>query len=302
MGTARTSPQVVRERRRKGIQPKRGDAKAWNPQGDALQDAVVRLLAGFNIPPTVKEDVTQEVWIKLIEGEKESQIRESLPALIRGASDIEYGPWMAYRLDAPAHDRHGQEFGSIGDLLDTEGILRTHRPFTPKGKWGGRRNRLTTEEKERRFQVRAAWLAERNARRLIREKRRMERRLVLLAWYDRYLVGHGSFIGMEHWAERIRNGDPVHGRLGTQHREETKSKMSASRRALWAGSYGHERRQRLGVAEMVCRKCGYDGPLEGFAKNRNCYGGRDKICKPCMSAQTQEMKRRRRQRLLESVE
>lgn len=90
MGTARTSPKVVRTRRAKGIRPNRGNRndrgqqrdiaefKAWQ---DSMLAAVGRLVAIAKPPPGLREEVESEVWEHMLSGESESEVRPLLPAI-----------------------------------------------------------------------------------------------------------------------------------------------------------------------------------------------------------------------------
>lgn len=153
MGTARTSPKVVRERRAKGIRSNRGhvrrhfpkahrnnrgleavarDAKAWTPAGnDPLEDAATRVMAGVEIPTALRDEVTQEVWVQLLEGRSEEAVQESLSAVVKKAKELEWGG-KNLSLDAPM-SASGDGAMTIGDFVDTEGRYhRTQARATPK--------------------------------------------------------------------------------------------------------------------------------------------------------------------------
>ena len=243
MGTARTSPKVVRERRAKGIQPNRGKqkrhfpkaqrndrhleravaaAKRWNPE--PLETVVERLVRKSGAPEALIEDLRQELWVRLLEGQGESAIADDLDILV---SDVKKAVWGDYTISLETtYSNHKSEAlpFTLGDFIDQDGKFR-------RG------------------------------------------------------TGRG-----------LASRDGFFDRRGIPHSPETKRLMSKRRAHLWAGPYGEERRKALGCATKVCRKCGYSGSWENFAKNPNCYGGVDKICKPCMSAQTQTYKRLRKQR------
>lgn len=267
MGTARTSPKVVRERRAKGIRSNRGkvrrhfpkahrndrslevvarDAKAWVPAPDPLQAEADRLIVLADPPPSVRDDVTQEVWVQLLEGRTSDHIAAELRRIIATATDIAFGPWGSVSLDAPLFP--GADAPRRLDFLDDTGRINRkarHRP--------SRIRRLS--------------------------------RCVCGSWTRTAQPSTGRCQRC-HWKE---------GRKGATHSVETREQMGATRRSLWAGDYGDRRRAALKVEQMICRKCGFDGPLEDFARNPHAYQGRDKVCKPCMAAYTREWKQRRKQ-------
>lgn len=133
----RVSPKVVRERRAAGIQPRRGhnfDSRRRNERASQLQAAeakvydesrtaiVARLIEKFGIDKRLRDDMEQEIWVRLLEGETEAQISGVMRIIRTGVAELEVGDPSHLRLDAP----YGREssrggFATLGDLVDQEG-------------------------------------------------------------------------------------------------------------------------------------------------------------------------------------
>jgi len=332
MGTARTSPKVVRERRAQGISSNRGkvrrhfpkahrndrhletvarDAKVWEPSSE-IEQAIERLLRVHPPPADLREEVEQELWVRSLGGETEDELRESLSGVVKQVKDIERTS-RHISLDAPLSES-GEGALTMADMVDTEGVYHRSRarvhPKKPMARCecGRPRGREAVqcmacvrdgaaEMAALRDEVlgikRELRQAKREFLRANLEAEREAAREALFEWKEAYLAGRSAKYRGGPLARSHPSAAPNHNRTGVPHTLETRTAMSLAHTVLWAGEYGEQRRAALGVEHRVCRKCGFDGPLENFAKNPNSYQGRDKICKPCMARTTREYKQRR---------
>lgn len=380
MGTARTSPKVVRERRRLGVQPRRGKvkrhfnpshrndrmlerrahaAKAFEPTSDTLEQTSQRLAAEISGPPEIVENATQEIWVQLLEGRSEDEIREQLSRIVSSTKEMEWGPLGEVSLDAPLSADVPYGF-ALSDLVDDAGHDRRKKVPSPKGRkpteWFYRKEqrRLAAELKKERLANLTIERAERERiSKAQREDRKQYQHLLLHNRYQAQLenehIRHLRAIAVQQerdrwqaekreeqrqryearlaqWAalrqDRLARlealltcahcGGPKRSSSASvcrscwlrnpDLRAETRRNQSNGLRTAWQGEYGERRRIALNVAEKKCRRCGYEGDWDNFAKNPNCYGGVDSICKPCMAKQTQEYKARRRAAVLVLVQ
>lgn len=394
MGTARTSPKVVRERRAKGISSNRGkvkrhfpkahrndrrlesvarDAKVWEPSTE-IERMIARLIALRPPSPDLREEVEQELWVRLLGGETEAEIRESWDGVVKQAKETS----GHLSLNAPLSES-GEGALTMADMVDTEGVYHRSRgrvvPKKPMARcdcgrprsaaalrcrrcvqeqaaqrieaqprcgcgnpcaenaarcracvqeeaaqrWADHREHVALRIAERELQReirRAGEDEKRRARRIEITQKRMARLAELAERRATYEAKRAEFLAertcecggyrtlgaarcLDCWRKDsglVAVEDlPSASHLGLRHRPETRQKMSLALARNWQGEYGEQRRAALNVEQMICRKCGFDGPLEHFARNPNAYQGRDKICKPCMVKQTREYKQRHKQ-------
>jgi hypothetical protein len=109
-----------RLRGERAAQLQAAESKAYDESQTAL---VARLIERFGTG-RFRDDMEQEIWLRLLEGDTEDQIVVALPNMRRQLADIEFGPWGHLSLDASTgrEAKHG-DTSTWGDLIDQDGRI-----------------------------------------------------------------------------------------------------------------------------------------------------------------------------------